>query len=980
MAWYIYTGSTWKKVKNAYRKTTPASYYGTDPANFTDASKEWRRTSAMYTKTSTGWRRVFTKTSTGVKFTTGPAIHVYSSPYPYGPNDGLSVSSPRYINDVLYGKDGIWTPRNEISVTRSFQAALAPDGSYRFTIDNNDVFDLSTSPDNQDWADETYLYYKINVKNYGDTVTASAGPIKLIKREPSFNSQNLTGTATVGSTLSGTYSLENKWYNKPELYNSFIRWWRSSTTDPSGTLVREEYLGDHVSTNNSTSLQGSDTYTIQAADAGYYIVFQVVPYNSWNRHYGYPTYMSYPSNIISAPTTISNVNFTDTYGRSGKNARGNLVTNTTTYLNWTVGGVNSSTTFRVRYRIYNNQNGLYYKPNDPSTSVAAGSAWISYSTNYSGTGDITSISINGSTATLSDYFTIDPTFNGSTYGGGLARWSFQYEISVVNSSGTRYYWNYGDSISTTQANDYWDIDPTTNPSISASSSNVPVGGSVTFSGTFNSYPASLSSYPHSYRIVYGDGSDSGWISLSAGTANQTYSQSHTYNYAGSYSAYVETTPWYTTNYAYVTAANPITTPTGLYGYANGSGATQSITLNWNATSDANTYELFFNSNPTPPTDYSTYADYRGITTNTYTTPVIFSASSTYYWYVRGKGSSGTFSTWSPVASVTTNAQVVKLSTPTGVTASSNRTDGVLISWNAVSGASYYGIWYGGAPGYDYLADFGGNRNSSLITGTSYLDTSIGQGSTRDYYVQAYKSGDPSGTKSDWSSVATGTRLVPVANLTAPYVYDVVKSGSTYYVYFTGGSGPAYQVWWQGSSGTPSTCGPGDAQGTSNPIPVTNLPNSPGSTYYFFVRSTSSTSTTTCGPSSSASEWSGAYSYTQPSGTTITYGSCFEDYRTTDYNYCSGNARITGGTIYYKRQVLVNGSWNGTYDTSGCSSSSWSNYDPYGCYSAPTCQLYSCLQYDVSDPASPNYVGHCYTLGACDAPYNNDGRGRSCCQY
>jgi len=810
MAWYIFKGSTyipgygsvasWTKIKNIYRKTTPSSYSGTSATNFTDVSKEWRRSSGFYRKTSTGWRKVFTKTSTGVTFTTGPAIHVYSSPYPYGPNNGTSVSSPRYVNEVLYGKDGIWTPRNETSISRSFQAALAPDGSNRFTIDNNDVFDLSTSPSNQDWADETYLYYRISVQNYGDLVTASAGPIKLIKRESSFNSENLTGTTTVGSTLTGTYSLENRWYNKPELYNSYIRWWRSTSNDPSGTLVREEYLGDHYSTNNSTSLQGSDTYTIQAADAGYYIVFQVVPYNSYNRHYGYQTYMSTPSNIISAPITISNVNFTDSNGRSGKNAKGNLVTSTATYLNWTVGGVTPSTTFRVRYRVLNNQNGLYYNPNDPTTSLAAGSAWQTYTKNYNGTGDISSISINGSTATLYDAFTINSTFNGSTYGGGISRWSFQYEISVVNSSGTRYYWVYPSGVSTSQANDYWDIDPTTNPSISASSSSIATGGSVTFTGTFNSYPTSLSSYPESYRLVYGDGSNSGWITLSAGTANQNYSQSHTYNSVGTYYPYVETTPSYTTNSTTVTVANAITTPTGLSGYANGSTATQSITLNWNATSDANTYELFFNGNAIPPTDYAAYADYKGITTNTYTTPVIFSASNTYYWYVRGKGSSGTFSTWSPAASVTTNAQVVKLSTPSGVSATTTRTDGVNITWNAVSGASYYGIWYGGAPGYDYLADFGGNRNTSLITGTSYLDTSISSGSSRDYYVQAYKSGDPTGTKSDWSSVATGTRAVALAVPSTPTGLSASSNRTTdVFISWNAVSGAtSYEIYWGGT--------------------------------------------------------------------------------------------------------------------------------------------------------------------------------------
>jgi hypothetical protein len=100
---------------------------------------------------------------------------------------------------------------------------------------------------------------------------------------------------------------------------------------------------------------------------------------------------------------------------------------------------------------------------------------------------------------------------------------------------------------------------------------------------------------------------------------------------------------------------------------------------------------------------------------------------------------------------------LKLSTPTGVNATDDRTDGVNVTWNAVSGAAYYGVWWGGAPAYDSLADFGGNRDVNLITGTSYLDTAISAGSSRDYYVQAYRSGDPSGTKSDWGGPNNGAR-------------------------------------------------------------------------------------------------------------------------------------------------------------------------------------------------------------------------------
>jgi hypothetical protein len=810
MAWYIYNGSTWKKVKNAYRKTTPASYYATDPANFTDVSKEWRRTAAMYRKTNTGWRRVFTKTSTGVTFTTGPAIHLYSYPYPYGPNDGLSVSSPRYVNEVLYGKDGIWTPRNEISITRNFQAALAPDGSNRFTIDNNDVFDLSTSPDNQDWADETYLYYRIAVKNYGDTVTASAGPIKLIRREPSFNSENLTGTPSVGSTLSGTYNLENRWYNKPELYNSYIRWWRSTSNDPSGTLVREEYLGDHVSTNNSTSLQGSDTYTIQAADAGYYIVFQVVPYNSYNRHYGYETYMSTPSNIISSPTTISNVSFTDSNGRTGKNARGNLVTSTGTYLNWTVGGVGPTSTFRVRYRILNNQTGAYWNP-DTLTTASASAAWVSYTSDYYNNGTISNVSINGSTATLYDYFVIDSTFNGSTYGGGLSRWSFEYEISTVNPSGTRYYWIYGNSISTTQASDYWDIDPTTDPSITASSTSISPGASVTFTGTFASYPASLSSYPHSYRVVYGDGSDSGWITLSSGTANQSYSQSHTYSSAGSYNAYVEVTPSSYTNYAYITASTAPNIPANLSGSANGTGASQSISLTWDASTGANTYELFFNSSGTAPTDYQAYADYKGIPGTSYTTPAYFSSSTTFYWWVRAKNASGAVGAWSSRASVTTNSQATAISglsvtlTPTGTQmAGTKLTAGVSVT--AGSTPITYTIQIFKATGSNPT-----NASTGLESGTTSAEHTITDSEaagTPDRFIAYATATNSAGTVSGYSAVVTSTPYV--APVTAPSGGTATvnpttgTAGSTTYTGSTSGwsgSAATYTYSWQYFSNT-----------------------------------------------------------------------------------------------------------------------------------------------------------------------------------
>ena len=387
----------------------------------------------------------------------------------------------------------------------------------------------------------------------------------MIKSYPALTDMGWTGIEQVGTQLTLNYTIENYYYNKIDPALSYVRWWRSSSTNAGGTLLQEETITATSTGATSTSRTGTSLYTPVSADIGYYIVAQITGRSSYTDHYGYTDNYamgSFPTDgVMGSALVISNVSFTDSNGRSGKNARGNLVTATTTNLNWTVTGVNVNTTFRVRYRVLNNQTGLYYNPNDPTTALAAGSAWLSYTDNYYGSGTISSVSISGSTATLYDVFTIDETFNGSTYGGGISKWSFEYELSVVNSSGTRTYWDYPNSMSTSQTNDYWDIDPTTNPSISASPSTIAPGSTVTFSGTFNSYPASLSSYPHSYKILYGDNTDSGWITLSSSPANQTYSNTKTYSTAGSYTAYIETTPYYTTNSAAVTVSSTKVPPT-----------------------------------------------------------------------------------------------------------------------------------------------------------------------------------------------------------------------------------------------------------------------------------------------------------------------------------------------------------------------------------------------------------------------------------
>jgi len=139
----------------------------------------------------------------------------------------------------------------------------------------------------------------------------------------------------------------------------------------------------------------------------------------------------------------------------------------------------------------------------------------------------------------------------------------------------------------------------------------------------------------------------------------------------------------------------------------------------------------------------------------------------------------------------------KLATPQNVSASDDRTDGINVTWGSVSGAAYYGVWYGPTPSYNSTPDF------QNITSTSYLDDSVGAGVSRDYYVQAFRSGNPTDTKSDWGGPDSGTRLslqAPV-NTAAPEVSPSSgTAGSTQYSCTTGswtGTAPiSYSYQWQ----------------------------------------------------------------------------------------------------------------------------------------------------------------------------------------
>ncbi len=356
----------------------------------------------------------------------------------------------------------------------------------------------------------------------------------------------------------------------------------------------------------------------------------------------------------------------------------------------------------------------------------------------------------------------------------------------VGSAGT--YSAYGPS---TGAASYTFSQPSGTVSVSPSSG---TGGTTQFTAT-----PSVSSSPLaqiSYQWQYFEGGAFGWVALSGATSS-TYTPPSNYAsiYGGSLRCQITANngvgTTLTTASSTVTvaaAATKLSTPTNVSASDNRS---DGIQVSWTNVANASTYGVWWGGAPS----YDSNPDFGGpnnnggktITSSPFLDDGVSTGTTRNYYVQAFPSTSSTIylkSDWSAGDSGTRIAAPVKLSTPTGVNASDNRQDGVQITWNAVSGAAYYGIWWGGPPGYDNTPDF------QNISGTSYLDTTISVGSSRSYYVQAFASGNPTGTKSDWGGGDTGTRVsAPV--VTAPATPTGVS---------TSGSG---LVTWNASSGATS---------------------------------------------------------------------------------------------------------------------------------------------------------------------------------
>lgn len=782
---YRWTGSTWQKIKKVYRY------------NSTIAAK---------------WQLIFQ--GTDAPQPQSPFSSLYRA------SDGETVNL--YSGNTVRLSRGGWT-QNPTSYRLRIQTSQYAASNYSTVSDQ--TYNSSSTPTAANTTDATYISYTI-------TDTDALYPSYYIKGlVQATNADGTTPLETTAVLLRIGFTLSNLAASSPTAYGATFSWSISGVPSQSQYIWDQTLTIRRVSDNvvvktvnipaGTNSVVVNDSATI-SPNTSYYAKLVVTAFDSW-----YST---------ASPTTrtIDNILFT-TAGNPPVNTvtptigplnnRGylpvsttltatqgtwNNVSGTTTYAyDWYkedyVTGALSNTGYTGNTQSYSASDALDYIFVRVKATNTDGGIGTAISTSYTldqavavGTVTPTSVIVNTSN-TFSFNISHYPTSYVVNWGDGTSNsYTVASNTATVNASIAKTYTSTGNKTVTITAQPGNKTSTTTvsvtvptptasggtvsditvtpsaasNISVSGSASNVAtvswtngspitsVNIAYTGAGTNGNYTDSVSPFDSSTTLNY---SSSGTISITITTYNN-YKQARI--------------SWNQTNAASYAVTYTLSGLGQQIDYGNSSASSVNYDIILGATSRTvtlNAVTVYSGANQTG-------------TSNTYS----FSSSVT----PTDKSSVGTGS-----GSVTYS--LPKLATPTNVLASDTRTDGVNITWTAVSGAAYYGIWWGGTPSYDSTPDFGGPANPTLITGTSYLDTAISAGVTRDYYVQAFRSGNPTGTKSNWGGPDSGTRLVavsPPVNTVPPSVTPSSgTAGSTQFSSTTGtwsNSPTSYAYQWQ----------------------------------------------------------------------------------------------------------------------------------------------------------------------------------------
>jgi hypothetical protein len=206
-----------------------------------------------------------------------------------------------------------------------------------------------------------------------------------------------------------------------------------------------------------------------------------------------------------------------------------------------------------------------------------------------------------------------------------------------------------------------------------------------------------------------------------------------------------------------TTSSPPSTPTNLTATA---GSAQ-VSLSWTASAGATSYTVLRATTSGGP--YSSVAT--GVTATSYTDTTVTNGT-TYYYVVQAVNTSGASGNSTQASATPTGPPAA----PTNLTATAGNSQ-VSLSWTASAGATSYTVLRATTSGGPYSSVATG------VTATSYTDTTVTNGTTYYYVVQAVNTSGASSNSNQASGIPSGELQARVtANQSQFYVYADEDSG------------------------------------------------------------------------------------------------------------------------------------------------------------------------------------------------------------
>jgi hypothetical protein len=915
---YIKTGDyTWSRVKKVYLKTGGITWQAIRKAYIKTGTSTWKKvydtaSNKPFIGTDIPKIRLNTpRTNSTLDFTgtandpVNPVVEVggvqqMGSPFTT-PTLGWPSTS---IGNHLWGYNGGWISGNGSAISYIYQWL------YNLTGNSNDnVFDpqfyvssttssINTSStgradmltnsadylgyDDGDYFDKNFITFRVGASNSaGGPVFAESAPVYIVRKRPS-GTIDLTNTnVDVPETLYANFSYSNQWWDRPDLYDSYIEWFAIDSASEALTASNRVEIQDlyTFSTTGTTTKSGTATY--YAIQPNKFYAARLTLNNSNTQSAviavsGFTPSSPFTAEDSTAPGSalqVTSLDILDYYGNAGTDNRDYIPVGGLIQIRSQVTGVDGSSTYRIRYRMYNWQTSSYYGMDGTNYGSSAGSAWTTRTGSNTSFGFggtlINEVTVSGNTATLNHREIVSSSLFGSTTytpSGGTStdKWSIDIEVSVLKNSIRKYY---ADLV----GGALWYISrPAANLLLSVSPTTAQVNSNVTFSGSIGALGGG-NSYPRQYKITYATGDDSGWLPVGEwtyGTNKPSFTVTKQFSTAGQYYPYFQTIPDYATGSTNIVISPALSAPTPTGVVWNGT----SFVISYTGGSGPWFQSWYRSDNTTYPSDgtgYDSGSATQNTSTITYTPGFTPTPGSTYSFWVRSALESTSNTSNVNVSSYSaTRVDVVipaVATAPTSVTASNNGSSNTItVSWSGSTNAAYYRIYWTGSstaptdPGVSYDEQKVVNGSTITASAGSWAwgpgdsdrnNNNPSLGSSYYFYVSASANGT-TWTPYVRTAGTTNLRLTPPTSITV----TPGPQGGSVSATFSGGSGPNYQMFWWGTATAPTGITTPDQSGTGPTLTDNTGPTSTA-TQYMYVRSVATTTDTTAGESATTSAWS-----------------------------------------------------------------------------------------------------------------------------